>query len=124
MRQLTATERDVIGALIYEIAASPERQQAFTDLEGCQVVSRADGNVLTFHIDGYERPEGGLDTFRGTDGLLVEGTVFDEDGVRIDVALLHDKNHRLFEFELLKHDGTAVKHPDWANFQPTVLPIT
>ena len=75
-------------------------------------------------MDGYERSESGLDTFRGTDGYLVEGTVFDVDGVRIDVVLLHDKNHRIFEFELLKHDGSPVRRPDWAKFQPTVLPAT
>jgi hypothetical protein len=124
MRQLTATERDVIEVMARQIATSSERQQALTDLEHCQVVPRADGEVLTFHIDGYERPAGGLDTFRGTDGFLIQGTVFDEEGVRIDVALLHDENHRIFEFELLKHDGTPVKRPDWAKFQATVLPIT
>ncbi|HEX5124623.1 MAG TPA: hypothetical protein VFV97_15370 [Rhodanobacteraceae bacterium] len=123
-RQLTPTERGVIRALIQQIATSSERQQALTDLENCQVIPRADGEVLRFHIDGYERPAGGLDTFRGADAFLVQGTVFDEDGVRIDVALLHDKNHRIFELELLKHDGTPVRRPDWTKFKPMVIPVT
>lgn len=123
-RRLTPTERDVIRAMIQRISTSSEHQQALADLENCRVIPCADGEVLKFHIDGYERPAGGLDTFRGTDGFLVQGTVFDEDGVRIDVALLHDKNHRIFEFELCKHDGTPVRRPDWAKFQPTVLPLS
>ena len=122
MRQLTPPELEAIRRLLHEIASPSERQQALEDVQHCLVEPRANDEVLRFHIEGYESPPGGQDTYRGADRFPVEGTLFDEDGVRIEVLLLHDRNHRMFEFELIKVDGTPVTRPNWARFQPTRLP--
>ena len=83
----------MLRRLVQEIASLPLRQQALDDIEHCLVEPRANDEVLTFHIAGYERPSfGGQDTYRSADRFPVEGTVFDADGMRIEVLLLHDKN--------------------------------
>jgi len=118
MRTLTALERTAVLALAAEIASDDERNQLVEDLAHCKVDVLSHGARLMFHIEGYERPRyRGQDAFRGRDGFPVEGTVLDQDGTVIDVALYSDQNNRVLELELVKHSAVAIPIADWTTFR-------
>jgi hypothetical protein len=100
MRRLTEAERQVIALLAAQFESDAEREQLLADLDHCSVHEAvADGSILVFSIAGYQRPPGrGRCQYRGTDGFVIHGVVKDTDGVEMEVMLLADANHRVWEF--------------------------
>jgi hypothetical protein len=119
MRALTDDERAVIKMLAEKFGSDEERDQLLTDLDRSSVTETApDGSMLSFDIAGYERPpENGRWQYRQRDGFVVDGVVKDADGSEMEVMLLADANHRVWEFEIVRYLPGAVEKPDWTTFK-------
>ena len=119
MRTLTNEERRVIQTLAAEFKSGEERYQLLADLDHCAVEEKvADGSILRFDIDGYQRPPGhGRGQYRGKRGSDVAGVVKDTDGAEMEVMLLADANHRIWEFEIVRYHPGAVIQPNWNTFK-------
>jgi hypothetical protein len=119
MRSLTESERRVILLLADQFKSSEEREQLLVDLDRCSVRETvADGSILAFDIAGYQRSSGhGRGQYRGKDGFVVDGLVKDADGTEMDVMLLADANHRVWEFEIVRYHPGSVIGPDWSTFR-------
>jgi len=119
MRGLTEAERRVIMLLAAQFKSEIEREQLLADLDHCSVQETvADGSILAFDVAGYQRPpEHGRWQYRGKGGFVVDGLVKDADGTEMEVMLLADANHRIWEFEIVRyHPGPVIK-PDWSSFK-------
>lgn len=119
MRGLTEAERRVILLLADQFKSSDERDQLRADLDQSSVRETApDGSMLVFEITGYQRPaKPGRWQYRGKDGFVVDGVVKDADGEEMEVMVLADGNHRIWEFEIVRyHPGPVIK-PDWSTFK-------
>lgn len=118
MRALTADERRIIVALAAKLS-DEERNQLLADLERCSVKETVpDGSILAFDIADYQRPlEHGRWQYRQKDGFVVDGAVKDADGSDMDVLLLADSNHRVWEFEIVRHNPGSIIKPDWSTFK-------
>ena len=110
MRDLIPDERRVILLLATKLGSDEERNQLLADLERCTVEEKVpDGSILGFNITGYERQlEPGRWQYRQKDGFVVDGTVKDVDGFDMEVMLLADSNHRVWEFEIVRHGIGAI----------------
>jgi hypothetical protein len=119
MRTLTADERRIILMLAAKIGSDEERDQLLADLDRCSIKETVpDGSILAFDIAGYQRPlDHGRWQYRQKDGFAVDGIVKDADGSDMDVMLLADTNHRVWEFEIVRHYAGSVIKPDWSNFK-------
>ena len=119
MRTLTDGELNAITMLAREIGSVAERDQLLADLKGYTVEATVpDGSILTFSIDGYQRPsDPGQNSFISKDGSEVAGIVNDSDGAEMDVLLLADLNHRVWDFEIVRYDPGVVISPDWSTFK-------
>jgi hypothetical protein len=119
MRTLTADERRIIVMLAAKIGSDEERGQLLADLDRCSVKEKVpDGSILAFDIAGYQRPlEQGRWQYRQQDGFVVDGIVKDADGSDMEVMLLADTNHRVWEFEIVRHHPGLVIKPDWSTFK-------
>jgi hypothetical protein len=119
MRTLTSDERRVILLLAAEVGSDEERGQLLIDLDHCSVKQTiSDGSILVFDIDGYQRPiERGRWQYRQKDGFIVDGAMKDADGSDMDVMLLADTNHRIGEFEIVRHGIGSIIKPNWNSFK-------
>jgi hypothetical protein len=119
MRGLTEAERRVIALLAAQLESDAEREQLLADLDHCSVKETVpDGSILTFDIVDYQRPlERGRWQYRQNDGFVVDGTVNDADGSEMEVMLLADANHRVWEFEIVRKKPGSVIKPDWSTFK-------
>jgi len=119
MRKLTNEERRVVLMLAAEIKSDDERHQLLADLDHCMVEATVpDGSILRFEIEGYQRPPGhGRGQYCGKNAFEVAGAVKDSDGSDMEVMLLADANHRIWEFEIVRYDVGPVINPDWNTFR-------
>ena len=119
VRALTDEERRVILQLAAKFASDEERNKLVTDLDRCLVSETVpDGSILSFDITDYQRPPGkGRWQYRQKDGFVIDGVVKDADGSDMDVMLLADANHRVWEFEIVRHHPGSVIKPDWSTFK-------
>ena len=119
MRALKDEERRVILMLVEKFGADKERDQLLADLNHCLVNETvSDGSILSFDIADYQRPiDKGRWQYRQKDGFVVDGVVEDMDGLEMEVMLLADANHRVWEFEIVRHHPGAVVEPDWSTFK-------
>ena len=119
MRALTSEERRIILMLAAKFGSEEERRQLLTDLDRCSVKETVpDGSILAFDIDGYDRPlERVRWQYRQKDGFIVDGVMKDADGSDMDVILLADTNHRLWEFEIVRQGFGSVIKPNWSTFK-------
>jgi hypothetical protein len=119
MRDLTTEERRVILMLAAKFGSDEERAQLLADLDRCSVKETvSDGSMLVFDIADYQRPlEHGRWQYRQKDGFIVDGVVKDADRSDMDVILLADLNHRIWEFEIVRHGFGSVIKPDWSTFK-------
>lgn len=118
MRCLAHTERLAVEMLGNCIADPDVRDRFLGDLGKSTVEETApDSSRLLFHIDGFKcDPCQGQDSFRGTDGFPVEGTLTDSDGAAVEVYLYH-VDGRIFELELLRPDAHHIVEPRWETFR-------
>jgi hypothetical protein len=119
MRALTSDERRIILMLAARFGSDEERGQLLADLDHCSVKETVpDGSILAFDIAGYQRPlERGRWQYRQKDGFIVDGIVKDADGSDMDVMLLADMNHRVWEFEIVRHGIGSIIKPNWSTFK-------
>jgi hypothetical protein len=119
VRSLTDEERRVILMLAEKFGSGEERVQLLADLDRCSVNEAVpDRSILSFDISGYQRPnDPGRWQYRQKDGFVVDGIVKDADGSDMDVMLLADTNHRVWEFEIVRHHPGSVIKPDWSTFR-------
>lgn len=104
--------------LAEQFGSEDEKEQLLTDLDHCFVSETVpDGSILSFEIEGYKRPpEHGRWQYRQRDGFVIDGTVKDADGTDMEVMLLADANHRIWELEIVRHNTGPVIRPDWRTF--------
>jgi hypothetical protein len=119
MRTLTGEERRVVLMLAAEFKSDEERHQLLADLDHCTVEATVpDASILRFDIRGYKRPPGhGRGQYGAKDGSEVAGVVKDTDGAEMEVMLLADANHRIWEFEIVRYHPGSVIEPDWSTFK-------
>jgi hypothetical protein len=119
MRALNEDEQRVILALAARFGSDSERDQLLSDLDRCSVNEAVpDGSILSFDIDGYQRPtEPGRWQYRQKDGFVVDGVMKDADGSDMEVMLLADANHRIWELEIVRHQVGSVIQPKWSTFK-------
>jgi hypothetical protein len=119
VRPLTDEERLVTLMLADRIGSKEEKDQLLADLQHCSVEETApDRSLLSFEIEGYQRPgEQGRWQYRQSDGYVVDGVMKDADGSDVDVMLLADANHRIWDFELVRHNPGPLVKPDWSTFK-------
>ena len=119
MRVLNEDEQRVIVALAARFGSDSERDQLLSDLDHCSVNEAApDGSILSFDIEGYQRPtEPGRWQYRQKDGFVVDGVMKDADGSDMEVMLLADANHRIWELEMVRHQAGSVIQPKWSTFK-------
>jgi len=102
-----------------KFGSDEERDQLLADLGRCSVSEAVpDGSILSFDIAGYQRPiNSGRWQYRQKDGFVVDGVVKDIDGSEMEVMLLGDTNHRLWEFEIVRHYPGSILKPNWSTFR-------
>jgi hypothetical protein len=109
----------VILMLAAKCGSDEERAQLIADLGRCSVKETVpDGSILSFDIADYQRPaDRGRWQYRQKDGFVIDGVVKDIDGSEMEVMLLADANHRVWEFEIVRHHPRSVIKPDWSTFR-------
>lgn len=119
MRVLTDYEREVVLQLAARIASDAERNQLIADLDHCTVEATVpDGSILRVAIEHYQRPSGhGRGLYRAKDDSEVTGVVKDADGAEMEVLLLADANHRLWDIEIVRYHPGSLLKPDWSTFR-------
>ena len=75
---------------------------------------RPDGDFLSVHLPGYERPD-----YRGHRNLPFEGKMRDVEGGAMTVLVNMDQNDRLLSVEFIFWEGNDVV-PDWTTL--TIVP--
>lgn len=109
MDRLTEHERAAVLALITHQPVE-RRERLISDLAVAEVKAlNSDRSILRFHLPDYGRAE-------GQNPLCPEGAVIDRDGAVLEVVVYTDRNHRLFELELIRYAEGDVIGPDWATF--------
>jgi hypothetical protein len=119
MRALSDDERRVILMLAAEFKSDEQRRQLLSDLGRSSVLPTVpDGSILRFDIDGYSRPAShGRGSYSSKNGGEVSGSVKDTDGADMEVLLLADANHRVFELEIVRYHPGDVVQPNWSTFK-------
>lgn len=113
-RPLNANETQIIQGFAEQVS-NEEQYQILRDLAGLSVQSViADGEVIAFEIEGYERPP-----YIGQYDLEVDAQVVDSDGAVIGIVLYMDQNGRLLELEYIRWDWQKIQDPQWDTFTAT-----
>ena len=112
MRELIENERGFIRSVAMRLDPA-ERDKLPHDLTTARVESIAyDDSLLVLHLDGYQRPaEWGQHTYP------LEGTMRDMDGAVVDVLLLADAAHRLYQLEFVRYSDGPLLRPNWSTLE-------
>jgi hypothetical protein len=107
MRTMTPSERALVKAIVNALPAA-QRDLVTADLTRSKIEDvLGDGSRLLFKIEGYDRPPN-----TGQHAFPIEGTMYDKDGVKLDVTLYADRNDRLFELEIIRWGEGSIIDPD------------
>jgi hypothetical protein len=119
IRALTDDERCFISGVAARLD-SQACNRLMSDLAIAHVEAElAEGELIRFHLDGYEHPH------RGGQSLYpVEGEVNDADGSLISLLLFADPADRLYELEYLRWGDGPLQKPNWPSlkFVPDATP--
>lgn len=97
-RALRDAEKALLAAML---GADPETRRLLPSLDGCRVREMNDGGMGSLRFAGA--PD------RRSAGIAMEARFLDEDGTPVFAAILLDRHGELFELDLWKVDGAALK---------------
>ncbi|WP_138918442.1 DUF6984 family protein [Nitrospirillum viridazoti] len=108
MRPLSSREKEIIKAFADRLSEEG-RAKLIDDMNNSIVDSvRADGEVVHFSINGYERPP-----YHGQHSYPTEASVLDSDGEKISIVLFADENDHLLELEFIRWADGNIIAPQW-----------
>lgn len=111
-RTLTSHEKSFIIGIAARLDDNL-RHRLMNDLASARAEALlADGALIRFHLDGYQRPK-----YTGQRLYPVEGTMADADGSPLQLLLFADPADRLFELEFLRWEEGLLQNPDWSTLQ-------
>ncbi|MBC7752382.1 MAG: hypothetical protein H7Z73_11830 [Candidatus Saccharibacteria bacterium] len=118
MRKLSDLEIRAMLLAANSVRDSAQREQLISDLQNSTVEEQSNGEIITFHIQGYSRPEyTGQHEFESVDGFPLEGKVADAAGNEVAVWLFADTNNRILEIELNNYTGDIPLPVTWDKFK-------
>lgn len=117
-RELTDGEKNFIRGVASRLDPD-DRHKLLFDLEHARAEpTLADGSLIQFHIDGYQRP-----TDVGQHSFQFEGRLADADGAEVCVLLFADPGNRLFELEFLRWEDGELQSPNWTTLRIVTKPL-
>ena len=112
LRPLSQNEKDLIVRMA-RMLNDAERLPLLDDLSRATAApANPDGSRLLFQLFGYERPPYCRQRAYGVDGSML-----DQDGVRLSVALYADENGRLLELEFIRWGDGEFLGPQWETLE-------